>query len=121
MTFVMTFVIISMYLLYILFVFFRYRSLNGEISQWITMRVVNATNLKVFRLEPDTLYEFKVLSINTYGNGNFSEVKLVRTLGRLTHGILYTQVINIKSMCSLLYIYKIIINIIESHTYTYIY
>ena len=56
------------------------------------MRVVNATNLKVFRLEPDTLYEFKVLSINTYGNGNFSEVKLVRTLGRLTHGILYTQI-----------------------------
>ncbi|VDI21642.1 Hypothetical predicted protein [Mytilus galloprovincialis] len=58
-----------------------YRSVNGEVSTWVTMRIENATNLKVFRLEPDTLYEFKVLSRNAYGDGNFSEVKLARTLG----------------------------------------
>lgn len=62
----------------------RYRSVNGEVSTWVTMRIENATNLKVFRLEPDTLYEFKVLSRNAYGDGNFSEVKLARTLGRST-------------------------------------
>ncbi|XP_052063290.1 protein turtle-like isoform X2 [Mytilus californianus] len=61
-----------------------YRSVNGEVSQWVTMRIENATNLKVFRLEPDTLYEFKVLSRNAYGDGNFSEVKLARTLGNRT-------------------------------------
>ncbi|XP_076112094.1 protein turtle homolog A-like isoform X4 [Mytilus galloprovincialis] len=61
-----------------------YRSVNGEVSTWVTMRIENATNLKVFRLEPDTLYEFKVLSRNAYGDGNFSEVKLARTLGNRT-------------------------------------
>ena len=64
--------------------------MNGEGSQWVTMKAIdNANNMKVFKLEPDTLYEFKVLSRNAFGDGNFSEVILAKTLGRFSHPVLF--------------------------------
>ncbi|XP_060590949.1 uncharacterized protein LOC132745946 isoform X3 [Ruditapes philippinarum] len=58
-----------------------YRSLiNGNPSKWQTMRVEpqNATRFTIYRLEPDTLYEFKVASRNMLGSGESSTSAVVQ-------------------------------------------
>ncbi|KAL3886696.1 hypothetical protein ACJMK2_026675 [Sinanodonta woodiana] len=60
-----------------------FRSVNGEISQWQTMMVEpqNATRFTLYNLEPDTTYEFMVLSRNNLGDGQYSEKVRAKTLG----------------------------------------
>ncbi|KAK3588825.1 hypothetical protein CHS0354_028474 [Potamilus streckersoni] len=60
-----------------------FRSVNGEISQWQTMMVEpqNATRFTLYNLEPDTTYEFMVLSRNHLGDGQYSEKVQAKTLG----------------------------------------
>ncbi|XP_053409115.1 uncharacterized protein LOC123561484 isoform X2 [Mercenaria mercenaria] len=58
-----------------------YRSvINGSPSKWQTMRVEpqNATRFTIYRLEPDTLYEFKVASRNVLGSGESSTSSVVQ-------------------------------------------
>ncbi|XP_061164705.1 uncharacterized protein LOC133173705 isoform X4 [Saccostrea echinata] len=63
-----------------------YRSVNGQVAQWSTMQVIpkSATVFTVYGLTPDTLYEFKVLSRNNLGSGNFSEIVQAKTKGNTT-------------------------------------
>ncbi|KAK3106932.1 hypothetical protein FSP39_003286 [Pinctada imbricata] len=60
-----------------------YRSRNGQTSEWLTMQVIpqDATHFTVYRLQPDTIYEFKIMARNVNGDGNFSDVVVVKTLG----------------------------------------
>ena len=61
--------------------------INGSPSKWDTMRVEpqNATRFTIYRLEPDTLYEFKVSSRNVLGSGesSTSDVVRARTQGKI--------------------------------------
>ena len=41
----------------------------------------NTTRFTLYNLEPDTTYEFKVLSRNKLGDGQLSEIVTARTLG----------------------------------------
>lgn len=61
---------------------FRYRSVNGEISQWQTLQVPAVTSYTVHMLEADTHYEFKLLSRNKFGDGTFSKTIRIKTLGK---------------------------------------
>ena len=63
---------------------FRFRTIiNGIGSNWQTLMVKpqNTTRFTVYNLEPDTTYEFKVLSRNQLGDGQFSETVTTKTLG----------------------------------------
>ena len=57
--------------------------INGVGSKWQTMIVKpqNTTRFTLYNLEPDTTYEFKVLSRNHLGDGLFSDVVTSKTLG----------------------------------------
>ena len=57
--------------------------INGVGSKWQTMTVIpaNTTRFTLYKLEPDTTYEFKVLSRNHLGDGLFSEVVTSKTQG----------------------------------------
>ncbi|XP_052803982.1 uncharacterized protein LOC128234061 isoform X2 [Mya arenaria] len=57
---------------------------NGIPGKWSTFRVEpqNATRFTLYGLEPDTLYEFKVLAINDLGEGNFSSTVHAKTLAK---------------------------------------
>ena len=62
----------------------RFRTIiNGIGSNWQTLMVKpqNTTRFTVYNLEPDTTYEFKVLSRNQLGDGQFSETITTKTLG----------------------------------------
>ncbi|XP_021375947.1 uncharacterized protein LOC110464826 isoform X2 [Mizuhopecten yessoensis] len=65
--------------------FIWYRTVNsmtGQTTQWQTMRVEpqNATSFTVYMLQPDSLYQMKVLARNQYGDGTYSETVQARTL-----------------------------------------
>lgn len=62
----------------------RYRRANGQVSQWSTLQVLpkSATVFTLYNLTPDTMYEFKVLSRNEIGSGNFSEIVRAPTKGQ---------------------------------------
>ncbi|XP_033758401.1 protein turtle-like [Pecten maximus] len=66
--------------------FIWYRTVNsmtGQTSQWQQMRVEpqNATSFTIYMLQPDSLYQMKVLARNQYGDGTYSETVQARTLG----------------------------------------
>ncbi|XP_054718152.1 protein turtle-like [Uloborus diversus] len=58
-----------------------YRLADQGISEWRTVRVVpeGATTVTLYNLQPDTEYEFQVLSRNILGDGLFSPVVKART------------------------------------------
>lgn len=64
--------------------------INGNPSKWQTMRVEphNVTRYTIYRLEPDTLYEFKVAARNVLGSGESSTSAVVqaRTKGKIDTG-----------------------------------
>ena len=65
----------------------RFRSIINRVpSKFQTMRVEpqNTTRFTLYNLEPDTLYEFKVLARNELGDGQFSEVVQAHTLGNFS-------------------------------------
>ncbi|XP_069115599.1 uncharacterized protein [Argopecten irradians] len=69
--------------------FIWYRTVNsmtGQTSQWQQMRVEpqNATSFTIYMLQPDSLYQMKVLARNQYGDGTYSETVQARTLGNST-------------------------------------
>ena len=69
------------------YIFCRFRTIiNGIGSNWQTLMVKpqNTTRFTVYNLEPDTTYEFKVLSRNQLGDGQFSETVTTKTLGMHT-------------------------------------
>ena len=57
--------------------------INSVGSKWQTMIVkpANTTRFTLYNLEPDTTYEFKVLSRNHLGDGLFSDVVTSKTQG----------------------------------------
>lgn len=60
---------------------FRYRLADQGVSEWRTVRVIpeGATTVTLYNLQPDTEYEFQVLSRNILGDGLFSSVVKART------------------------------------------
>ena len=62
---------------------YRYRSRSSHKADWSTLRLVldDVTSLTIHQLEPDTIYDFMVLSRNRLGDGMFSEVVQGRTRG----------------------------------------
>ncbi|XP_015914377.1 protein turtle [Parasteatoda tepidariorum] len=58
-----------------------YRLADQGISEWRTVRVVpeGATTVTLYNLQPDTEYEFQVLSRNILGDGLFSPIVKTRT------------------------------------------
>lgn len=61
------------------------RGSNSGSEQWHTLRVVpdEATQITVYKMYPDTNYEFTVLSRNRLGDGLFSKVVKAKTKGGL--------------------------------------
>lgn len=62
------------------FAHFRFRPLGGSWSQ-LTIPG-QATSFTLYNLQPNTDYEFMVLSRNDLGNGSFSDAVVARTLGK---------------------------------------
>lgn len=63
---------------------FRYRSVVNNIpSDWTTLRVESqgVTRYSVYGLQPDTVYEFRVLARNDLGSGQYSNTVQAKTLG----------------------------------------
>ena len=63
----------------------RYRPVvNGVAGKWSTYSVdhQDVTVFTVYQLQPDTLYEFKVLATNDLGKGNFSGTVEAKTKGK---------------------------------------
>ncbi|KAG8193648.1 hypothetical protein JTE90_024012 [Oedothorax gibbosus] len=58
-----------------------YRLADQGVSEWRTVRVIpeGATTVTLYNLQPDTEYEFQVLSRNILGDGLFSPVVKART------------------------------------------
>lgn len=58
-----------------------YRLAHQEDVDWRTIRVVpeNAVALTIHNLQPESVYEFQVLSRNAFGDGYFSEKILTNT------------------------------------------
>ncbi|XP_050417092.2 protein turtle homolog B isoform X3 [Patella vulgata] len=59
-----------------------FRYLSNDWSTWQTIQVPqNSMTFTLYALNPDTLYEFMVLSRNEYGDGMYSERVRAKTLG----------------------------------------
>ena len=56
---------------------------DGSQQRWMTIRVIpaEATSLTVYKLYPDMMYQFMVLSRNQLGDGFFSEIVAIKTKG----------------------------------------
>lgn len=67
---------------------FRYREQGA--SEWSTIPVTpsGSTQVTINPLSPGTTYEFQVIGKNKLGDGMFSKVITVRTLGR-SYNVLY--------------------------------
>ena len=56
--------------------------MSGRKGNWQTMQAPsNTSSFTVYMLKPDTMYQFKILSRNQYGNGTYSETIEGHTLG----------------------------------------
>ena len=57
---------------------------DGSQQRWMTIRVIpaKATSITVYKLYPDMMYQFMVLSRNQLGDGFFSEIVAIKTKGR---------------------------------------
>ncbi|KAI0211548.1 Protein turtle [Lamellibrachia satsuma] len=60
-----------------------YRMQDGSQQRWMTIRVIPAkvTSITVYKLYPDMMYQFMVLSRNQLGDGFFSEIVAIKTKG----------------------------------------
>ena len=56
---------------------------TGSREEWQTLRVIpdEATSMTVYKLFPDTTYQFTVLSRNRLGDGLFSKIVQATTSG----------------------------------------
>ena len=51
---------------------------------WGQLRIpIQSTDFTMYNLQPDTHYEFMVLSRNELGNGSYSEIVGAKTLGKM--------------------------------------
>lgn len=68
---------------------FRFRNFNEERTKWQTLAVnsPNTTSYTIYGLQPDTGYEFMVLSRNHYGDGNYSERVQAKTTGMIGQNV----------------------------------
>ena len=65
---------------------------DGSQQPWLTLRVIpaSAMSMTVFKLHPDMLYQFMVLSPIHVGDGLFSEIVASRTKGTHNFYVGYT-------------------------------